>query len=179
MDSFNTIRLKKKTIKKFKEYSKSLSPSYSETLDFMIAFFEDNRISPYDTLRMSNEAFLNQFNKRMDAVVSIFRNVEETQLKPSKKMLESLFEEMEEKQPLLVEKSKFIEPVLTTENEELTYYRSEYYKKQTEVNDLKYKLKETFGKFKLIKNAFSANHYLLKLTNGEHTLLKDILESSS
>ena len=178
MDSFNTIRLKKKTIKKFKEYSKSLSPSYSETLDFMIAFFEDNRISPFDTLKMSNEAFLNQINKRMDAVVSIFRNIEEKQLKPTKKILESLFEEMEEKQPLLVEKTKFIEPVLTTENEELTYYRNEYYKKQTEVNDLKYKFKETFEKFKLVKNAFSANYYLLKITIDEHTLLKDILESS-
>ncbi|UMB53939.1 hypothetical protein MKD41_00305 [Lutibacter sp. A64] len=179
MDSFNTIRLKKKTIKKFKEYSKKLSSSYSETLDFMIAFFEDNNISPYDTLKMSNEAFLNQINKRMDAVVSIFRNIEEAQLKPTKKILESLFEEIEEKKPLLVEKTKFIEPVLTTENEELTYYRNEYYKKQTEVNDLKYKLKETFGEFKLVKNTFSANHYLLKLTKDEHTLLKDILESSS
>jgi hypothetical protein len=179
MDSFNTIRLKKKTIKKFKEYSKKLSSSYSETLDFMIAFFEDNHISPYDTLKMSNEAFLNQINKRMDAVVSIFRNIEEAQLKPTKKMLESLFKEMEEKEPLLVEKTKFLEPVLTTENEELTFFRNEYYKKQTEINELKYKLKETFEKFKLVKNAFSANHYVLKLTKDEHTLLKDILESSS
>lgn len=179
MDSFNTIRLKKKTIKKFKEYSKSLSPSYSETLDFMIAFFEDNHISPYDTLRMSNQVYLNKFNKRMNAVVSIFRNIEETQLKPTKKMLESLFEEKEEKQPMLVEKTKFVEPVLTTENEELTYFRNEYYKKQTEINNLKYKLKETFEKFKLVKNAFSANHYVLKLTIEEHNLLKDQLERSS
>ena len=178
MDSFNTIRLKKKTIKKFKEYSKSLSPTYSETLDFMIAFFEDNHISPYDTLRMSNTTFLNKFNKRMDAVISIFRNVEETQLKPTKKMLESIFEEMEENEPLLVEKTKFIEHILTTENEELTYYRSEYYKKQTEYNKLKYKLEGTFNKFKLVKNTFSANHYILKLTIDEHKILMDKLKSS-
>ncbi len=45
MDDFNTIRLKKKVIEKFKEYSKNTSPSYSETLDYMIAFFEDTGLS--------------------------------------------------------------------------------------------------------------------------------------
>ena len=38
MDDFNTIRLKRKTIEKFKRYSKRVSPSYSETLEYMIAF---------------------------------------------------------------------------------------------------------------------------------------------
>lgn len=58
----------------------------------------------YDTLRISNTSLLNVFNKRMDAVVSIFKNVEEAQLKPTKKMLESLFEGMEEKNHYLKKK---------------------------------------------------------------------------
>ena len=102
MDDFNTIRLKKKTIDKFKKYSKKISPSYSETLDFMIAFFEDNNLSPYDTLGMNRTSLQNVLNKRLDAVVSILRNVEETQLKPTKKMLESLFKGIEETKPLIL-----------------------------------------------------------------------------
>jgi len=172
MDDFNTIRLKKKTIDKFKKYSKKISPSYSETLDFMIAFFEDNKLSPYDTLRMSNTSLLNTFNKRMDAVISIFRNVEETQLKPTREMLESLFKGIEETKPLILEKSEFEKPTLITENEELTYYRNTYQKQQTEFNELKNKLHETFEKFKLFKSTFSKNHYSLKLSTEEYNDLK-------
>lgn len=172
MDDFNTIRLKKKTIDKFKKYSKKISPSYSETLDFMIAFFEDNNLSPYNTLRMSNTSLLNKFNKRMDAVVSIFRNVEETQLKPTREMLESLFKGMEETKPLILEKSEFEKPTLITENEELTYYRNTYQNQQKEFNELKHKLHETFEKFKLIKSTFSKNHYSLKLSTEEYIDLK-------
>lgn len=173
MDDFNAIRLRKKTLDKFKTYSKKISPSYSETLDFMMAFFKDNNLSPYDTLPTSHTSLMNVFNKRMDAIVSIFRNVEETQLKPTKKMLESLFEEMEEKQPQFVEKTEFKEPVLITENEELTYYRDAYYKQQTEFNELKYKLKDTLEKFKLVKNTFGANHYVLKASEKEYLELKN------
>jgi hypothetical protein len=56
----------------------------------MMAFFEDNHLSPYDTLKTGTTSLSNILNKRMDAMVSILKNVEETQLKPTKKMLESL-----------------------------------------------------------------------------------------
>lgn len=172
MDDFNTIRLKKKTLDKFKKYSKKISPSYSETLDFMIAFFEDNNLSPYDTLGFSFSTLYSTLNKRTEAVISILRNIEKTQLKPTKKMLESLFEEVEEKQPKYIEKTKFKEPALITENEELTYYRNEYFKKQSELNEFKYKIKNIFEKFKLVKHTFTANHYLLKVSEEEYKALK-------
>lgn len=176
MDDFNTIRLKKKTLDKFKKYSKKISPSYSETLDFMIAFFEDNHLSPYDTLGMSLTSYSNIIGKRMDAVVSILRNVEETQLKPTKKMLESLFKGVEKRQPKYVEKIKFKEPVLTTENKELTYYRDAYFKQQTEFDELKYKLKDTLKDFKLVKNTFSSRHYVLKVSEEDYQELKNSIK---
>ncbi|WP_142785710.1 BfmA/BtgA family mobilization protein [Changchengzhania lutea] len=176
MDDFNTIRLKKKTLVKFKNYSKKISPSYSETLDFMIAFFEDNNLSPYDTLGMNLTSYSNIIGKRMDAVVSILRNVEETQLKPTKKMLESLFKGVEKRQPKYVEKIKFKEPVLTTENKELTYYRDAYFKQQTEFDELKYKLKDTLKDFKLVKNTFSSRHYVLKVSEEDYQELKNSIK---
>ena len=173
MDDFNTIRLKKKTIDKFKKYSKKISPSYSETLDFMIAFFEDNNLTPYDTLGMNRTSLQNVLNKRLDAVVSILRNVEETQLKPTKKMLESLFERVEEEeQPKFIEKKEFEDPILTTENEELTYYREAYLKKQSELNNFKYKTKEAFNRFEFVKHTFSSDQYILKLNVDEYKALK-------
>ena len=50
----------------------------------MIAFFEDNNLSPYDTLKTTHASLTNILNKRMDVIVSVLRNVEETQLKPHK-----------------------------------------------------------------------------------------------
>lgn len=64
MDDFNTIRLKKKVSERFKNYSKKTSASYSETLDFMITFFEDTRLSPYDTINHSILSFTSQLHKQ-------------------------------------------------------------------------------------------------------------------
>ena len=101
MDDFNTIRLKKKAIEEFKEYSLKTSPNYSETLSFMIAFFKDTGLSPYDTMNHSILSFTSSLNKRTDAVMAILRNIEKTQLIPTRKMLESLFKNVKKEKPEL------------------------------------------------------------------------------
>ncbi|SFZ93032.1 hypothetical protein SAMN05428642_1021140 [Flaviramulus basaltis] len=176
MDDFNTIRLKKKTIGKFKKYSKKISPSYSENLDFMIAFFEDNDLSPYDVLNENMTSVSNRINKRIDAVIAIFRNVEETQLKPTKKMLDSLFDGMKEKKPLLKEKKVLIEPALINDNEELSYYRKAYYKNNQKLTKLKYKVDSLLNSTKLVKNTFGSNYYSLKLSIQEFNSIKNELK---
>ena len=179
MDDFNTIRLKKKTIEKFKKYSKKVRPSYSETLDYMIAFFEDNDLSPFDVLGENMTSSINRINKRLDAVISIFKNVEETQLKPTKEMLMTLFDEMEEKQLVLIEKEEFKEPNLITENEELAYYRDAYFKNKSKLNEFQNHLKEVFDSFKLIKSTFGSNYYQLKMDVEDFKILKDKLANDS
>ena len=179
MDDFNTIRLKKKTIEKFKKYSKNVSPSYSETIEYMIAFFEDNDLSPFDVLGENMTSSTNRINKRMDAVATILKNMEKTQLIPTRELLESLFKEEEEKQPLQVEKKTFEEPTLITENEELTYYRDAYYKNKSKLNEFQNQLKEVFDSFKLIKNTFGSNYYQLKMNAEDFKILKDKLANDS
>jgi hypothetical protein len=179
MDNFDTIRLKKKTIEKLKIFSKKISPSYSETLDFMIAFFEDNNLSPYDTLNMSYTTLLNKFNKRMDAVVSIFRNIEETQLKPTKEMLESLFEgnKKEKKQVLLVErKFKEQEKVKSKEESLNSHYYNRYEATNKELNQLKRDLKYTLFNAKYMKSTFGTDYYRLNLTKEEFEKLNSKLK---
>ncbi|WP_445735309.1 BfmA/BtgA family mobilization protein [Mariniflexile sp.] len=165
MDDFNTIRLKKKTIDKFKKYSKKISPSYSETLDFMIAFFEDNNVSPYDTLKMNFSSLPNILNKRMDAVISILRHVEETQLKPTKKMLESLFEEMEEKEePMYFERTQEEIEASKTETEKLLdYYTVEYDKSRKELQKIKNEFSNLLNKMSYTKNTFGKSYYKLDI----------------
>jgi len=84
----------------------------------MIAFFEDNNISPNDTFGNNMTSFTNVLNKRLDAVISIIRTMEKTQLVPIRKKLESLFEgeKKEEKKLILEKKVKFNPQELSTEN---------------------------------------------------------------
>ncbi|MBN4085026.1 hypothetical protein JYT89_01645 [Flavobacteriaceae bacterium AH-315-B10] len=175
MDDFNTIRLKKNTIEKFREYSKKVSPNYSETLDFMIAFFEDNDLSPYDTINSPMVSFTNTINKRIDAVASILKNIEKTQLIPSRELLESLFEEVEEieKQPRLIERTaKEIEESKSEEEKLLDYYSEQYDVTKRELFKLKEDFRIVLNKLIYIRNTFGANYYRLDITKEEFEKLK-------
>ncbi len=163
MDNFNTIRLKKKTIEKLKKFSKKISPSYSETLDFMIAFFEDNDLSPYDTLRDSMTSVSNRLNKRMDAVAAILKNIEKTQLIPTRELLESLFQEEEE--TLLVERKHFEEESLQSIDERLySHYYNKYEATRKELNQLKSNLNNLMDNVKYVKNTFGRDYYRLDIS---------------
>ena len=163
MDDFNTIRLKKKTIEKLKKFSKKISPSYSETLDFMIAFFEDNDLSPYDTLRDSMTSVSNRLNKRMDAVAAILKNIEKTQLIPTRELLESLFQEEEE--TLLVERKHFEEESLQSIDERLySHYYNKYEATRKELNQLKSNLNNLMDNVKYVKNTFGRDYYRLDIS---------------
>jgi len=165
MDDFNTIRLRKKTIEEFKKYSKKVSPNYSETLDYMIAFFEDNELSPYDTLNNPMLSFTNTINKRMDAVASILRNIEKTQLIPSREILESLFEEEEEQEPIYVERTQEEIEASKSETEKLLdYYSEEYDKNRKELHEVKEELSYLFNKLSHIKNVLGKSYYRLDIS---------------
>ena len=179
MDDFNTIRLKKKTIEKFKEYSKKVGPNYSETLDYMIAFFEDNYLSPYDTLNSPMWSFNKIINKRMDAVVAIIRNMEKTQLIPSREMLETLFDEAdkEDEQELFEEVlSDTTSEVEFSENKELEYYRKGYFTGKSSLREVKDQFKKVLNKVDYIKNSFGRNYYRLNITQQELKEIKQKLK---
>ena len=174
MDDFNTIRLKKKTIEKFKEYSKKVGPNYSETLDYMIAFFEDNYLSPYDTLNSPMWSFNKIINKRMDAVAAILRNMEKTQLIPAREMLESLFvEENEAEEPLFVERTmEEIEASKSKEVKLMDYYREQYDTTCKELFKTKEKLQSVLDGLVYVKNTFGINYYRLDISKIEYEKLK-------
>ena len=170
MDDFNTIRLKRKTISKFKEYSRKISPSYSETLDFMIAYFEDNNISPYDQPNRSGfRSMVNILDRRMDAITTILREIEKTQLKPTKEILESLFEGMEEvKEPKYIGRSQEdIEAMKTLTEENLEYYSEAYHTSQSELQLVKSELVNLLDKLSFVKSTFGKDYFRLDMTKEE------------
>lgn len=105
MDSFITIRFKRKTAKRFQEFSKMHFKTHTEAMEAILDFFFYNEISPKENLGPTGRTIEAKLLKRINAVIAIMRDVEKTQTKPTVAMLQSLFE-MEEpkKKPLILEK---------------------------------------------------------------------------
>jgi len=173
MDDFNTIRLKRKVIEKFKGYSKKTSPSYSETLDYMIAFFEDTGLSPFDTVQSPLLSYTRALSKRTKAVIDILRNIEKTQLIPTREMLESLFEGVEKEEPVYIEKTaEEIEASKTETERLLDYYYKEYDKSRKELSGLKNEFNNILNDLSYIKNTFGKSYYKLDYTKEKVDNLK-------
>ncbi|WP_175017404.1 BfmA/BtgA family mobilization protein [Rasiella rasia] len=105
MDSFITIRFKRKTAKRFQEFSKMHFKTHTEAMENILDFFLYNEISPREKFGPTGRTIEAKLLKRINAVIAIMRDVEKTQTKPTVAMLQSLFV-MEEpnKKPLIVEK---------------------------------------------------------------------------
>ncbi|WP_202911907.1 BfmA/BtgA family mobilization protein [Arenibacter aquaticus] len=105
MDSFITIRFKRKTAKRFQEFSKMHFKTHTEAMENILDFFLYNEISPREKFGPTGRTIEAKLLKRINAVIAIMRDVEKTQTKPTVAMLQSLFV-MDEpnKKPLIVEK---------------------------------------------------------------------------
>lgn len=105
MDSFITIRFKRKTAKRFQDFSKTHFKTHTEAMENILDFFFYNEISPKEKIGPTGRTIEAKLLKRINAVIAIMRDVEKTQTKPTMAMIQSLFEAEELPQkPLILEK---------------------------------------------------------------------------
>ena len=178
-ERFESLSIKSSVIHKFREFCKNNAASQSMTLLQMVQFFEFNGIAPTDNLGEPIAKLEGSLKKRINAVIAIIKNIEKHQTKPTNAMLLSLFEENLQQEEQELEEREFsdmkFEQVLTTENEELTYYRKEYFNNQEKHNSLKYDIKEIVRNTKYIKSNFGKNYLKLELTKKEYEKFKRAL----
>lgn len=104
-ERFESLSIKSSVVKKFRNYSKSISKSNSMTLLLMVEFFERNELSPEDDLKSGLVETENRIKKRINALIAIIKDIEKNQTKPTLAMLQSLFMNVEPKPKILIEKS--------------------------------------------------------------------------
>lgn len=106
MDTFITIRIKRKTAKRFQEFSRTHFKTHSDAMEGILDFFLYNEISPKEKMGPNGRTMETKLLKRINAVIAIIRDVEKTQTKPTLAMLQSLFEleEPKWKSPLIERK---------------------------------------------------------------------------
>jgi hypothetical protein len=106
-EPFKSLSIKASVADKFNGFSKKMSHSKSMTLLMMIEFFEDNGISPNETLGPNMKTLESEIKKRINAVIAIIKDIEKHHDKPTTVMLQSLFLEFEpKKKKLILEKNR-------------------------------------------------------------------------
>lgn len=107
MDSFITIRFKRKTAKRFQEFSKKNFKTHTETMEAILDFFFYNEISPKEKLGPTGRTIEANLKKRMNAIIAIIKAIEKDQTLPTVAMLSALFEQTEPvEKKLILEKSR-------------------------------------------------------------------------
>lgn len=177
MDDFNTIRLRRKTLEEFKVYSKKTSSNYSETLEFMIAFFKDTGISPYDTIHNPVLASMVAINNRLEYIIALLKSIEKTQLIPTREMLESLFQGVEKKkQPLYIERTKEEIEASKTDSEKLIdQYQNLYDKSREQLVETRKQLTQLLDNLTYVKSTFGKDYYRLNIPKEKIEEIKKML----
>ncbi|MUP45887.1 hypothetical protein E0K83_09025 [Gramella sp. BOM4] len=104
-EQFETLKIKSSVAKKFRRFSRAMSKSQSISLLLMLEFFEDNGISPTESMGPKMQTLETLIKKRINGVIAILKDIEKGQTKPTVAMMQSLFREAEpKKQPMILEK---------------------------------------------------------------------------
>jgi|GEM_PF-760577 len=101
---FSRVNFHTETVERFKKYARANDANYTETLETILDFFEKYSINPFVPFDDSVHSLHLLIDKRMDAVEAILRRMETEQLKPTRELLERLFQPQKNDKPLLVER---------------------------------------------------------------------------
>ena len=172
MDDFKTVRIKKRTLLRFKKFSRKVSNSYSKTLNMVMDFFEWHGFLPDDRLGKSMVEEIIKNRKRTNAIVAIIKDIEKSQTLPTVAMLQSLFEQhadAQENDSDFEDGFDFIEKKFENGHEEeewleeTTVPRIRYDRLEDKMDSLKKDFSYVLDNVKLVKNSFGKDYLKLEL----------------
>ncbi len=108
-ERFEKLGIKISVAIKFRKFCKKMSKSQSMTLLLMIEFFEENGISPHESIGPKMQTLESLIKKRINGVVAIMKDIEKNQTKPTVAMIQALFQEAEPKQKTLILEKEILE----------------------------------------------------------------------
>ena len=177
MDDFKTVRIKIGTLSRFKNFSRKIGNSYSNTLDMVMDFFEWHGFLPSERFEKSVGQELVKNRKRTEAVIAIIRDIEKNQTLPTIGMMQALFnQELENDEEDFDEGFDFIGEQMTEikplEKDpiyegEITVPKIRYDRLEEKTTSLKMELKYILENVKVVKSSFGKGYLKLELTLGE------------
>lgn len=177
--AFSAISINRITAKRFRLFSKKVAGSHSDTLDDMMDFFEEAKISPKNKLMMYRFKFYQYLNSRFDYIEELLREQERNYHKPVLNMLTTLFSGVmvqEQQEPLLLEK-KIIKLTREEWNREEKTVSLEKYETLKESRKLEQrKFLGVLKKFERVEPSFGKAYYRIDLDETGLAMLKRKLE---
>ncbi|MFB9106679.1 BfmA/BtgA family mobilization protein, partial [Algibacter miyuki] len=82
-ERFEKLGIKASVAERFRSFCKKMSKSQSMTLLLMLDFFEDNSISPNETMGPNMQTLESKIKKRINAVIAIIKDIEKNHDKPT------------------------------------------------------------------------------------------------
>lgn len=169
---FSAINLKRKVAVRFRSFSRQVAPSHSDAMELMLDFFEYNELSPNDNLGIKS----NGVKKRINALIAIIKNIEKNQIKPTKSMLDAIFQEVAKETNANSEKDIF-ESFSIDDKEASTFYRKQSEILQSRYHKLEEIVQELTSQLSYVKNTFGTDCYKLQLTKNDYESFKQRLEN--
>jgi len=180
MERFYTIRFKRKTALRFKQFSKKVSKTYSETLCIIMNFFEWHGFLPTEKFEKGIQRELLKNRKRTEALIAILRNIEKNDIKPTTAMLLSLFEgvveEEEEETNDLERYFKDGEPIKI---EDITASKAELDSMRDKLEKIESKFGYVLDNIKIVKPSLGKTYLKVEITENELIKLKRILDQAA
>lgn len=171
MDDFKAVRIKKRTLSRFKSFSKKVGKSYSHTLDMVMDFFEWHGFLPSERFEKSISQEIIKNRKRTDAVIAIIRDIEKNQTLPTIGMMQALFnQELDNDE----EEDEFLEDMIEKNppkpypvfEGEVTVPRIKYDRLEERAASLQTDLRDVLDKVKVVKSSFGKSYLKLEITEG-------------
>jgi len=167
-NDFSAISINRIVASRFREYSKEVSPSHTETLDSMMDFFEKARITPKSEVMISFIQFQRYMMGRFDYIEELLREQERKYHKPIYKMLRSLFEGKpyrfpEDEQPLLIEEKTERLSAEEWRFKENVVPRQEYNQLWNKKEEFRRSAINLIDRLTLVKPAFGKPYYRLEM----------------
>lgn len=181
-NTFSAISINRITAERFREYSKKVTHSHTETIDTMIDFFEKANITPKNTFMMGFYKFQKYMMGRLDYIIELLREHEQKYHKPTNNMLKTLFEGKTCMECAKKEEPLYVEPMfekLTREEwniKEDTIPKKKYNILKKERNEERKRMLDILEKLNLVKPRFGTAHFKLEIDSKELNILKQKLK---
>lgn len=173
--TFSAISINRITAERFREYSKSVSKSHSDTIDTMIDFFEKAKITPKSEVIISFIKFQNYMARRFDYIEELLRGMESNYLKPTHEMLKSLFDGVEPKkkqQPLLMDRDSIRMTRAEWHRKEAIVSFDEHHNVLKSKSEENRKFREVLRKITQVEPTFGKPYFKLEIDANELERLK-------
>ena len=175
---FSRINFRTDTVDRFRSFSKMYGKTHSETLEGMLDFFQKYQLSPFQNFGATMHGMETNIKKRINGMIAILKDIEKSQTKPTKAMLQLLFEQTapKEKQPELL-----LEETTDTEDEETVFGPPGTIRLREDSNSPERDLERTMERFEdilltkitTVKPAFGKEKLHLEMTVAEYRKLRE------